>query len=70
LATVLGFQQFGLPTVLLGLALTYSGAALYARRKWSDRAKRAYRATLVMARVARKNRYRRQAMSLMSVSSG
>jgi amino acid transporter/signal transduction histidine kinase len=37
LSTVLGFQQFGLPTVLLGLAMAYSGAALYAWRKWSDR---------------------------------
>jgi amino acid transporter len=30
LSAVLGFQQFGLPTVLFGLALAYSGAALYA----------------------------------------
>ena len=34
---ILGFQQFGLPTVILGLALAYSGAALYAVRKWRDR---------------------------------
>lgn len=37
LSTVLGFQQFGLPTVLFGLGLAYSGSALYAWRKWSDR---------------------------------
>jgi amino acid transporter/signal transduction histidine kinase len=40
LATVLGFQQFGLPTVLAGIAFAYSGAALYAWRKISDRRKR------------------------------
>lgn len=39
LSTVLGFQQFGLPTVILGLVLAYSGAALYAWRQWSDRRK-------------------------------
>jgi diguanylate cyclase (GGDEF)-like protein len=33
---VLGFQQFGLPTVVFGLALAYSGAALYSMRRWSD----------------------------------
>jgi len=37
LTTVLGFQQFGLPTVLAGIAFAYSGAALYAWRKMSDR---------------------------------
>ncbi|GAC1575336.1 MAG: hypothetical protein NVS3B24_03840 [Candidatus Dormibacteria bacterium] len=36
-STILGFQQFGLPTVLFGIALAYSGAALYALRLWSDR---------------------------------
>lgn len=36
-STVLGFQAFGLPTVMIGLALAYSGAALYAWRKFSDR---------------------------------
>ncbi len=36
-STVLGFQQFGLPTVLFGLALAYSGSVLYAWRSWSDR---------------------------------
>lgn len=39
ISTILGFQQFGLPTVILGLMLAYSGAALYAWRKWSDRRK-------------------------------
>jgi signal transduction histidine kinase len=38
-STILGFQQFGLPTVILGLALAYSGAALYAVRQWRDRVK-------------------------------
>src|SRR5207237_6364696 len=33
------FQQFGLPTVILGLVLAYSGAGLYAWRKWMDRRK-------------------------------
>lgn len=36
LSTMLGFEQFGLPTVLFGLALAYSGAAAYAWRTWSD----------------------------------
>lgn len=36
LSTVLGFQQFGLPTVLFGVALAYSGALLYGWRKVSD----------------------------------
>lgn len=36
---VLGFQQFGLQTVLIGLAFAYSGAALYAWRKFTDRRK-------------------------------
>ncbi|WP_345817290.1 amino acid permease (plasmid) [Paraburkholderia sp. PREW-6R] len=36
-STVLGFQQFGLPTVVFGLAMAYSGAAIYAWRKWEDR---------------------------------
>lgn len=38
-STILGFQQFGLPTVVLGLGMAYSGAALYAVRKWRDRVK-------------------------------
>jgi diguanylate cyclase (GGDEF)-like protein len=37
LAAILGFQQFGLPTVVFGLALAYSGAALYAWRVMEDR---------------------------------
>jgi diguanylate cyclase (GGDEF)-like protein len=36
-AAILGFQQFGLPTVVFGLALAYSGAALYAWRVMEDR---------------------------------
>ena len=36
---VLGFQQFGISTVLIGLAFAYSGAMLYAWRKFSDRRK-------------------------------
>jgi PAS domain S-box-containing protein len=36
-ATLLGFQQFGLPTVLAGLALAYAGSGLYAARIWADR---------------------------------
>jgi amino acid transporter/nitrogen-specific signal transduction histidine kinase len=38
-ATVLGFQQYGLPTVLAGIAFAYSGSALYAWRIMSDRRK-------------------------------
>ena len=38
-SAVLGFQQFGLPTVLFGIAFAYSGAALYALRKFQDRRK-------------------------------
>lgn len=37
IATILGFEQFGLPTVLFGIGLAYSGAFFYAWRKWSDR---------------------------------
>ena len=40
LSAMLGFQQFGLPTVLIGLAFAYSGSALYAWRKFTDRRKR------------------------------
>ena len=36
ISTILGFQQFGLPTVILGLLLAYSGAGLYAWRKFTD----------------------------------
>ncbi|MBA3944005.1 MAG: amino acid permease [Herpetosiphonaceae bacterium] len=37
IATLLGFQQFGLPTVIFGIALSFSGAVLYAFRRWEDR---------------------------------
>ena len=37
LSALLGFEQFGLPTVVVGLAFAYSGSALYAWRVWSDR---------------------------------
>ncbi len=37
LSAILGFQQFGLPTVLFGLALAYSGSLLYAWRLIEDR---------------------------------
>jgi diguanylate cyclase (GGDEF)-like protein len=40
ISTVLGFQQFGLPTVLFGLALAYSGSAAFAWRLRSDRIRR------------------------------
>jgi diguanylate cyclase (GGDEF)-like protein len=36
-AAVLGFEQFGLPTVVFGVGLAYSGATLYAVRCWQDR---------------------------------
>jgi diguanylate cyclase (GGDEF)-like protein len=36
-STVLGFEQFGLPTVALGLGLAYSGSLFYAWRSWTDR---------------------------------
>lgn len=36
-ATLLGFEQFGLPTVIAGLALAYSGSLLYVLRRWEDR---------------------------------
>jgi diguanylate cyclase (GGDEF)-like protein len=37
ISAILGFQQFGLPTVVFGLALAYSGAGLYAWRVIEDR---------------------------------
>jgi amino acid transporter len=37
LTAILGFQQFGLPTVLFALMLAYSGAGLYAWRIMEDR---------------------------------
>jgi len=36
---VLGFEQFGLLTVIIGFVFAYSGAAAYAWRKYSDRLK-------------------------------
>jgi amino acid transporter len=39
LTAILGFQQFGLPTVLIGIAFAYSGAVLYAWRKFVDHRK-------------------------------
>ncbi|MFL5587160.1 MAG: amino acid permease [Ktedonobacteraceae bacterium] len=36
-STLLGFEQFGLPTVIAGLAFAYSGSLLYAIRRWGDR---------------------------------
>ena len=40
-ATVLGFEQYGLPTVLFGVSLAYSGSLLYAWRVLDDRRRRA-----------------------------
>ena len=37
ISAILGFEQFGMPTVLFGLALAYSGAGLYAWRVAEDR---------------------------------
>ena len=37
LSAILGFQQFGLPTVIFGLIFAYFGAALYGIRKFNDR---------------------------------
>jgi two-component system, sensor histidine kinase len=39
ISAIMGFQQFGLPTVLFGLVFAYSGAALYALRLYQDRRK-------------------------------
>ncbi len=36
-ATVVGFEQFGLPTVLAGIGLAYCGAGLFAWRRWDDK---------------------------------
>jgi diguanylate cyclase (GGDEF)-like protein len=36
-STLLGFEQFGLPTVIASLALCYASAVLYAWRRWQDR---------------------------------
>jgi diguanylate cyclase (GGDEF)-like protein len=37
ISAVLGFQQFGMKTVLIGVLFAYSGSALYAWRRFSDR---------------------------------
>ncbi|MGA2792847.1 MAG: EAL domain-containing protein [Roseiarcus sp.] len=39
-SALLGFEQFGLPTVVFGLLMAYSGAGLYAWRKLEDRWRR------------------------------
>ena len=44
-SSVLGFEQFGLPTVVFGIALAYSGSALYALRRRQD-ARRADRSVV------------------------
>ncbi|QRX82507.1 amino acid permease [Glaciimonas sp. PAMC28666] len=36
-SALLGFEQFGLPTVLIGLAFAYSGSLLYMWRRYADR---------------------------------
>ena len=36
-STVFGFEQYGLGAVIAGIALAYSGAALYSWRRWEDR---------------------------------
>ena len=36
ISSLLGFQQYGLQTVLFGIVLAYSGSALYAARRISD----------------------------------
>ncbi|HMA36035.1 MAG TPA: PAS domain-containing protein, partial [Chloroflexia bacterium] len=45
-ATVLGFQQYGLPTVLVGLGLAYSGVGVYALRRWLENRGRGWRTLL------------------------
>ncbi len=37
ISAVLGFQQFGMKTVLIGVLFAYSGSVLYAWRRFSDR---------------------------------
>ena len=39
-SAMLGFEQFGLPTVVVGLLMAYSGALLYGWRKLQDRRER------------------------------
>jgi signal transduction histidine kinase len=45
-SAVLGFEQYGLPTVLFGLALAYSGSVFYAWRAISDRRRTGVRSTI------------------------
>jgi signal transduction histidine kinase/amino acid transporter/CheY-like chemotaxis protein len=40
ITTILGFEQFGLPTVIASLGFAYAGAALYAWRVVADRRRR------------------------------
>lgn len=42
-SALLGFEQFGLPTVVLGLLMAYSGATFYALRMVEDRIQRRQR---------------------------
>lgn len=37
ISAILGFQQFGMKTVLIGVLFAYAGSALYAWRRFSDR---------------------------------
>jgi diguanylate cyclase (GGDEF)-like protein/PAS domain S-box-containing protein len=48
-ATGFGFEQFGLPTVLAGIALSLSGVLFYIVRRWSDHRRAGIRG-IVMAR--------------------
>ncbi len=43
LSTILGFQQFGLPTVIAGLVMAYTGSLLYVWRTSADRRARGER---------------------------
>src|SRR5207248_1722428 len=36
LSTIFGFQQYGLPAIVVGVALAYFGSILYAIRRWED----------------------------------
>ena len=45
-STILGFQQFGLPTVLAGLGFAYAGSVFYAYRAWEDRRARGEQTSL------------------------
>ena len=45
-SAVLGLQQFGLPTVLAGIALAYSGSLLFALRRFQEARRRGYKGVL------------------------